>query len=166
MGFEDETVHFQVPVQMMNTEEMVETYRDQMVNTSVLHLPFNSSHSMLLLLPDNMAVLEDAISPGHVAKWLKWMKSRFGKSTVNWGVLMLGSATLCLCMSSHLFLRKYDVYVPKFSIKTSYALKDVLSEMGIADMFGMRADLSGISEGLMVSQVRVTDVSSTFSVTL
>lgn len=64
---------------MMNIEKRFETYRDQMFNTSVLHLPFNSSHSMLLLLPDDMAKLENAISADHVTKWLKWMKYRCGK---------------------------------------------------------------------------------------
>uniref|UniRef100_A0A674MQX0 Thyroxine-binding globulin n=1 Tax=Takifugu rubripes TaxID=31033 RepID=A0A674MQX0_TAKRU len=112
-----------IPVQMMNIEKRFETYRDQMFNTSVLHLPFNSSHSMLLLLPDDMAKLENAISAAHVTKWLKWMK--------------------------------YSVYIPKFSIKTSYSLKTVLTEMGMVDMFGDRADLSGIIEGqqLAVSEV-------------
>eukprot|EP00066_Takifugu_rubripes_P029992 XP_011619258.1 PREDICTED: serpin A3-5-like [Takifugu rubripes] len=124
--YKHETLNFQVPVQMMNIEKRFETYRDQMFNTSVLHLPFNSSHSMLLLLPDDMAKLENAISAAHVTKWLKWMK-----------------------------YRKYSVYIPKFSIKTSYSLKTVLTEMGMVDMFGDRADLSGIAEGqqLAVSEV-------------
>ncbi|XP_049906130.1 serpin A3-2-like [Epinephelus moara] len=115
-----------VPVQMMNMEERLDTYYDQAINTSVLHLPFNNSYSMLLLLPDDMATLENAICPGHVTKWLKWMKSR-----------------------------TYNIYIPKFSIKSSYNLNDVLQEMGMTDMFGDRADLSGISEGqkLAVSEV-------------
>ncbi|XP_035021468.1 serine protease inhibitor 2.1 [Hippoglossus stenolepis] len=118
--------NIKVPVEMMNMEEDVDFYYDQAINTSVLHLPFNSSSSMLLLLPDDMATLENAICPGHVTKWLKWMKSR-----------------------------KYDIYVPKFSIKTSYNLKDVLIEMGMTDMFGALADLSGIAEDkkLVVSEV-------------
>uniref|UniRef100_A0A8D0AXE4 Thyroxine-binding globulin n=1 Tax=Sander lucioperca TaxID=283035 RepID=A0A8D0AXE4_SANLU len=36
--------------------------------------------------------------------------------------------------------------IPKFSIKASYTLNDVLSEMGMTDMFGDRANLRGISE--------------------
>lgn len=115
-----------VPVQMMNMEDPFDTYYDHAINTSVLHLPFNSSYSMLLLLPDNMATLEDAVSPGYVTKWLKWMKSR-----------------------------TYDVYIPKFSIKTSYKLNDVLTEMGMTDMFGDRANLTGISEG---QKLAVSDV--------
>nr|XP_020488703.1 serine protease inhibitor 2.1-like [Labrus bergylta] len=115
-----------VPVQMMNMEKLLDTYYDQAINTSVLHLPFNNSYSMLLMLPDDMATLENAICPGHVTKWLKWMRDRM-----------------------------YDIYIPKFSIKSSYSLKDVLSEMGMSDMFGDLADLSGISEGqkLAVSEV-------------
>uniref|UniRef100_A0A673CEC6 Thyroxine-binding globulin n=1 Tax=Sphaeramia orbicularis TaxID=375764 RepID=A0A673CEC6_9TELE len=116
----------QVPVQMMNMEDTFDVYYDQAINTSVLHLPFSNSYSMLLMLPDDMATLESVICPGHVTKWLKWMKSR-----------------------------RYDIFIPKFSIKTSYSLKDVLSQMGMTDMFGDKADLSGISEGqkLVVSEI-------------
>nr|XP_046242830.1 serpin A3-5-like [Scatophagus argus] len=115
-----------VPVQMMNMEERVDTYYDQAINTTVLHLPFNNSYSMLLMLPDDMATLENTICPGHVTRWLKSLLSR-----------------------------KRDVYLPKFSIKTSYTLDSVLTEMGMTDMFGDRADLSGIAEGqkLTVSEV-------------
>ncbi|KAM4745050.1 serpin A3-5-like [Anableps anableps] len=116
----------EVQVQMMTMKEDVNTYHDQAINTSVLHLPFNNSYSMLLLLPENMTVLENNISPAHVTKWLRWMKSG-----------------------------KYNIYVPKFSIKTSYKLNDMLTGMGMTDMFGDRANLSGIAEGqkLAVSEV-------------
>ncbi|XP_037537067.1 serine protease inhibitor A3K [Nematolebias whitei] len=106
-----------VPVQMMKmTERHFKTYYDQAINTSVLHLPFNNSFSMLLMLPDNMTLLENIISPAHVTKWMKWMKPR-----------------------------EYNLYVPKFSTKTSYVLNDVLKEMGMTDMFA-HANLRGISE--------------------
>ncbi|XP_029019888.1 serpin A3-6-like [Betta splendens] len=115
-----------VPVQMMYMKKHVDVYYDQGLNTSVLHLSFNSSKSIVLLLPENMATLENAISPGHFTKWLKWMKSR-----------------------------RYEIYVPKFSIKTSYKLNNILTEMGMTDMFTDRADLSGIAPGqkLVVSEV-------------
>ncbi|XP_030592792.1 hibernation-specific plasma protein HP-55-like [Archocentrus centrarchus] len=115
-----------VPVQMMYMEEDVDVYYDQAINTSVLRLPFKGTHSMLLMLPDDMARMENAISPGHVTEWLKLMESR-----------------------------RYKIYVPKFSIKTSYILNNVLTEMGMADMFGDRANLTGISEDhqLFVSKV-------------
>ncbi|XP_036000396.1 serine protease inhibitor A3M-like isoform X1 [Fundulus heteroclitus] len=114
----------EVQVQMMTKKEDVKIYDDQAINTKVLHLPFNNSYSMLLLLPDNMAVLERNISPAHVTKWLKWTKSG-----------------------------TYRIFVPKFSIKTSYELNDVLTGMGMADMFGDRANLSGIADCLFVSKV-------------
>lgn len=155
---------WQVSVQMMNNEKRFQIYHDQMLNTSVLHLPFNSSHSMLLLLPEDMAKLENAISPGHVTKWLKWMKFRFGKWRINHKPLIVDveSITLPLCMSPYLFPRKYKVYIPKFSIKTSYSLKNVLTEMGMADMFNDRADLSGIAEeqDLVVSDVRMWNINN------
>ncbi|XP_061674575.1 uncharacterized protein LOC133500034 [Syngnathoides biaculeatus] len=115
-----------VPVQMMNKEDSFHVYHDLEINTTVLRLPFNSSYSMLLLLPDNMAELEKAICPQHLAKWTKWMK-----------------------------IREYNIFLPKFSIKTEYSLKEILMQMGMTHMFDSRADLSGISEGqkLMVSSV-------------
>uniref|UniRef100_A0A8C9XC10 Thyroxine-binding globulin n=1 Tax=Sander lucioperca TaxID=283035 RepID=A0A8C9XC10_SANLU len=64
----------------------------------------------------------------------------------------LKSDSLTVCLQC---FRKYDVYIPKFSIKTSYNLNDVLSQMGMTDMFGGRANLRGISEeqSLLVSDV-------------
>ncbi|XP_077378695.1 serpin A3-3-like [Festucalex cinctus] len=107
-----------VSVQMMNKEDTFDIYRDLAINTTILRLPFNSSYSMLLLLPDDMATLEKEICPQHITKWSKWMKKR-----------------------------KYNIFVPKFSIKTDYSLKEVLTEMGMTHMFDDRADLSGISGG-------------------
>ncbi|TDH13390.1 hypothetical protein EPR50_G00057050 [Perca flavescens] len=116
-----------VPVPMMNLEDDFYTYHNDQLNTTVLQLPFSGSYSMLLMLPDVMATLENAICPNHVTKWLKAMMTP----------------------------RRYSVYIPKFSIKTSYNLNVVLSEMGMTDMFGDRANFSGISEeqGLAVSDV-------------
>ncbi|TDH13365.1 hypothetical protein EPR50_G00056870 [Perca flavescens] len=107
-----------VSVDMMNMKNDFYTYLDHKLNTTVLQLPFKSSYSMLLMLPDAMATLENAISPNHITKWLKAMMRP----------------------------RKHYVYLPKFSIKTPYNLNDVLSEMGMTDMFGDRANLRGISE--------------------
>ncbi|TDH13360.1 hypothetical protein EPR50_G00056820 [Perca flavescens] len=116
-----------VQVDMMNLEDSFNTYYDLMLNVMVLQLPFNNSYSMLLLLPDDdMATLENALGPNRVTKWLQWMTPR-----------------------------RYNVYIPKFSIKTFYNLNDELSEMGMTDMFGDRANFRGISEeqGLAVSEV-------------
>lgn len=61
---------------MMRMEADVETYYDEAIATSVLHLPFNNSYSMLLLLPDTMETLENKISPAHITRWLQRMKQR------------------------------------------------------------------------------------------
>ncbi|KAI3366913.1 hypothetical protein L3Q82_009562, partial [Scortum barcoo] len=115
-----------VDVQMMNMQADFEIVNDQTINTIVLHLPFNNSYSMLLLLPEDMATLENAISPDHVTKWLESKTPR----------------------SVHL-------YIPKFSIKTCYSLNEVLTQMGMSAMFGDHADFHGISEtvDLLVSEV-------------
>ncbi|CAL8347042.1 unnamed protein product [Lota lota] len=116
-----------VPVQMMNMEKVVNTYYDQDISTSVLQLQYNGSSSMLLVLPDNgLAELEEVICQNHVNKWLKWMQQK-----------------------------RSNIYIPKFSIKMSYSLNNVLREMGMQDMFSSAADLSGISEDkrLVVSEV-------------
>ncbi|XP_057688403.1 alpha-1-antitrypsin-like [Corythoichthys intestinalis] len=115
-----------VSVQMMNKEDDFDVYHDLAINTTILRLPFKSSYSMLLLLPENMAELEKEICPQHITKWSKWMKSR-----------------------------EYDLFLPKISIKTTYSLKEVLIEMGMTDMFDAQADLTGISEAknLLVSSV-------------
>uniref|UniRef100_A0A3B5M9G3 Thyroxine-binding globulin n=1 Tax=Xiphophorus couchianus TaxID=32473 RepID=A0A3B5M9G3_9TELE len=122
------TETIEVPVPMMRMEADVETFYDEAIATSVLHLPFNNSYSMLLLLPDTMATLENKISPAHITRWLQRMKQR---------------------------LEEYKISVPMFYMKTSYKLNDVLAEMGMADMFGDHANLSGIADGqkLVVSEV-------------
>ncbi|KAM6965073.1 serine protease inhibitor A3N-like [Aplochiton taeniatus] len=116
-----------VPVQMMSVEDTFSTYYDQEIATTVLYLRFNDSDSMILALPDNgLAGLEEVLSQNHIAKWNKWKKAR-----------------------------ELKLFVPKFSIKTSFSLKDVLSQMGMSEMFSKQADFSGISEqqNIFVSEV-------------
>ncbi|KAF1389817.1 hypothetical protein PFLUV_G00077480 [Perca fluviatilis] len=117
-----------VPVFMMNLEDHFYIYYDDKLKTTVLRLSFTSSYSMLLMLPDVMVTLENGICPNHVTEWLT---------------------------TTIMKPRRYNVYIPKFSIKTSYNLNDVLSEMGMTDMFGVRANLRGISakKRLAVSDV-------------
>ncbi len=98
----------------MNMEENVETYYDQEINTTVLHLPFNSSNSMLLLLPGDMATLENAISPSYISKWLKWMKSRFGAFKISlkfWVSNMEVLSVFQLLILSSLFLHFLLVHI-------------------------------------------------------
>ena len=52
--------------------------------------------------------------------------------------------------------RQYiDVSLPKFNIESSYHMKTTLKQMGVTDVFGLEADLSGITgeQGLYVESV-------------
>ncbi|XP_056144300.1 alpha-1-antitrypsin-like protein CM55-MM [Lampris incognitus] len=116
-----------VAVQMMKLKKIFRVYHDHEAAVSVLHLPLNNSNSMLLILPDkNLMKLEEAFCLKHITKWLKWMKPRL-----------------------------YTIFLPKLSIKTTYSLKEVLSGMGMQDIFGFEADFSGISDRqrLAVSEI-------------
>ena len=50
-----------------------------------------------------------------------------------------------------------DLYLPKFSISSSYNLEDLLPQLGVREVFTHQADLSGITgeKNLVVSQVSV-----------
>uniref|UniRef100_A0A3Q2ZK64 Thyroxine-binding globulin n=1 Tax=Kryptolebias marmoratus TaxID=37003 RepID=A0A3Q2ZK64_KRYMA len=105
------------------------------IGTSVLQLPFNNSYSMLLLMPDDMTGSTEIF-------FLTFSISTF------FFFFFLNS------FFSYSIFSEFDIYIPKFSIKTSYTLNDVLKEMGMTDMFA-NADLSGISKlrNLVVSEV-------------
>ncbi|XP_061116603.1 hibernation-specific plasma protein HP-55-like [Conger conger] len=116
-----------VSVPMMYEEDYFHVYHDEDISTHVLQLHYNESVSMMLVLPEKgLQGLEEVVCKNHLQKWIRSV----GK-------------------------KKYQVYVPKLSLKTSYQLKEILSEMGITDIFGDTADLTGILEGgkLAVSKV-------------
>uniref|UniRef100_A0A4W5LBC2 Thyroxine-binding globulin n=1 Tax=Hucho hucho TaxID=62062 RepID=A0A4W5LBC2_9TELE len=102
-----------VPVQMMSMKKRFSVYYDQEISTSILHLRYNNSVSMMLVLPE------------------KGLKAR-----------------------------EHHVYVPKLSITTTYSLKDILSGIGMPDIFSDRADFSGISEELKVAVSEVVHQAS------
>ncbi|XP_060740269.1 serine protease inhibitor A3L-like [Tachysurus vachellii] len=113
-----------VPVQMMY---MIygRVYYDQQLSVRVLRLNYIDSFSMILALPyTNITILEEGLRPHHITKWQKWMSER-----------------------------DINIFVPKLSLKTSYSLNSILSEMGFMDMFTAKANFSGISdENLLVSE--------------
>ncbi|PWS22543.1 hypothetical protein DKP78_17840, partial [Enterococcus faecium] len=93
-------------------------YYDRDASTTVLQLPYTKSVSMMLLLPDkDLSSLEEAVCPLHVAKWHRWMASREARVTI-----------------------------PKLSIETSYSLRNLLSEIGMSDIFSYSANFSGIAD--------------------
>ncbi|XP_060762700.1 hibernation-specific plasma protein HP-55-like [Neoarius graeffei] len=115
-----------VPVQMMFVEDDFYSYYDHQLAVRVLRLNYKGSFSMILALPDkNITLLEEALSPHHITKWQKLMSER-----------------------------TFSVHVPKLSLKTSYSLCSILSELGFKDMFTAKANFSGISDKkLLVSKV-------------
>ncbi|XP_027018690.2 plasma serine protease inhibitor-like [Tachysurus fulvidraco] len=114
-----------VPVQMMYVSDDFYSYYDQQLSVTVLRLNYKDSFSMILALPvNNITILEDGLRPHHITRWQKWMSKR-----------------------------AYNIFVPKLSLKTSYSLNSILSEMGFMDMFTAKANFSGISdENLLVSE--------------
>ncbi|XP_030647353.1 hibernation-specific plasma protein HP-55-like [Chanos chanos] len=105
-------------VQMMFNKDHFSVCHDYTLSTSVLQLRFTNSISMMLALPqNNLQELEAKISPNDVSKWQQCMRKS-----------------------------EYNIYVPKLSIKTSYALKDILSTLGMSKMFRPDANFRGISE--------------------
>ncbi|KAG5841226.1 hypothetical protein ANANG_G00197310 [Anguilla anguilla] len=116
-----------VPVQMMYAKDDFHVFHDKEISTHVLQLHYNESVSMMLVLPEKgLQGLEEVVCKNHLWKWIQSVRKR-----------------------------KYIVHVPKLSLKTSYQLKAILSEMGITDIFEDTADLTGISEqgNLVVSKV-------------
>ncbi|KAG9354404.1 hypothetical protein JZ751_001113 [Albula glossodonta] len=97
------------------------------ISADILQLKYSESVSMLLVLPGKgLQGVEEVVCRVHVAKWLRWMKRI-----------------------------KAKVFIPKFSIKTSYKLNDVLSGMGITDIFEDTAEFSGITDE---QKVKVSEV--------
>ncbi|KAJ8410163.1 hypothetical protein AAFF_G00201440 [Aldrovandia affinis] len=117
-----------VSVDMMRRTGRYEYYYDHENHTTVLMLPYKGNASMMILLPceGKMKHVEDILSKEFIQHW-----------------------------HDNLFRSSVDLDMPKFSASGSYALKDILTEMGVVAAFSDTADLSGISEevGLKVSQV-------------
>ncbi|XP_041112165.1 alpha-1-antitrypsin-like isoform X2 [Polyodon spathula] len=107
-----------VPVQMMSRMGMFDVFYDKELSTHVLKLPYTGNASLMLLMPQKgMKDLEEAWCKEHFTKWHRNVQRR-----------------------------RWLVILPKFSISATCSLQNVLSEMGITDVFSNTADLSGISE--------------------
>jgi serpin B len=93
----------------------------------VIELPYVGGEvGMVILLPDTidgLAELEKKITP-------RILKDVMGK-------MLYGEIT---------------VHIPKFKLEASYKLKDILSALGMSDIFD-KADLSGIGTNLYVTEV-------------
>ncbi|NXK47115.1 A1AT2 antiproteinase, partial [Chauna torquata] len=117
-----------VKVPMMYQMGTFDLYFDQELSCTVVRLHYNGSATAFLVLPvkGKMKRLEQTLVKETIQEW-----------------------------SDHLLQSKISLYFPKFSISGSYEITNILSKMGIVDVFTDQADLSGITGApeLKVSKV-------------
>lgn len=119
-----------VPVPMMTMEDFATPYfRDQELSCTVVQLNYLGNASALFILPDEgkMEEVEAKLSPETLSRW----RSSVQKKWID------------------------ELHLPKFSISSDLNLKDLLSELGIREVFTTHADLSGVMgvKNMAVSQV-------------
>uniref|UniRef100_A0A8D0SQV4 Serpin domain-containing protein n=1 Tax=Sus scrofa TaxID=9823 RepID=A0A8D0SQV4_PIG len=119
-----------VRVPMMGIRAMTVPYfRDEELACTVVELTYTSNDSALFILPDDgrMAAVEAKLLPETLRRWRDFLQPR-------WIV---------------------ELYLPKFSISSDYRLHEILPQLGIEEIFGDNANLSGITntKPLKVSQV-------------
>uniref|UniRef100_A0A8C6FK05 Serpin domain-containing protein n=1 Tax=Moschus moschiferus TaxID=68415 RepID=A0A8C6FK05_MOSMO len=117
-----------VEVPMMTLDLKTPYFRDEELGCTLVELTYTSNDSALFILPDKgkMQDLEAKLIPETLTRWQESLYPS----------------------------RIHELYLPKFSIKSNYELKDILSQLGIRKMFA-DADLSGLTGAgnLVVSQV-------------
>ena len=117
-------------VKLMNKTARFMYARNKSLSCQVLKLPYKMGEvAMLILLPDEddgLANLEKKISSDTIAK-----------------------------CSSEIQNEKVFVSLPKFKVNCQFNLNSVLMQLGIHDLFGQNADLSGITgnKDLFISDV-------------
>ncbi|XP_008061247.1 alpha-1-antichymotrypsin [Carlito syrichta] len=119
-----------VKVPMMKLEDLsTPFFRDEELSCTVVELPYTGNASMLFVLPDKgkMEEVEARLLPETLRRWRDSLQTRWVD----------------------------ELYLPKFSISGNYNLNDMLSQMGIRDVFTSNADLSGVTgtKDLVLSQV-------------
>ncbi|XP_043930530.1 alpha-1-antitrypsin homolog isoform X2 [Protopterus annectens] len=122
-----------VKVQMMYRNGRYKVHLDTSKGFQFVEIPYKGNTVMILILPADGKMDE-----------------------------VIQSLTLEKIMNLHktAFVSNINLHVPKFSIKASYKLHELLPEMGISDIFSDLADLSGIVESpkLKISQAQQTAV--------
>ncbi|CAO2587244.1 SERPINA4 [Lemmus lemmus] len=136
----DEKTVVQVPMMLQDDNEHW-FLDDRRVPCTVLRMEYKGDDATaFFILPQKgkMDEVEHVLSPGMLARW------------------------------NHLLQHSIidELFLPKFSISTDYSLEGILQQLGIRELFSMRADLSGITgaQDLRVSHVvhkAVLDVAET-----
>ncbi|XP_042339218.1 alpha-1-antitrypsin homolog [Plectropomus leopardus] len=110
---------------MMSRTSYYDTYQDVANSVTVIMLPYNSSTSMMIVLPDErgggVAGVEGSINKDHIRRWRNSASKKY-----------------------------VELFLPKFSISADAPLENTLKEMGITNAFENNADFSGISDNVKV----------------
>lgn len=114
----------QVP--MMKLEQKFNYYSDDIA--AYLALPYgNDGFSMQLMLPHENKTIDDVINN------LETESSSY---------------------TEHFSSTLVNVQLPRFKVECEYSLNENLKEMGMVSAFSGSADLSGIAEGIFISEVK------------
>ncbi|XP_077394032.1 protein Z-dependent protease inhibitor isoform X2 [Festucalex cinctus] len=122
--------NYNIPqVPMMFNEDKFETMEDTRLGARVLKLPYLEGVAMLILLPNkgvDYNTIDDEITAKRMLGWIKKLQKT-----------------------------KLEINIPKFKMEESYALHDILPEMGFTNLFSGSANLTKLSKdkGLKVSEV-------------
>ncbi|KAM8783302.1 serpin A11 [Rhynchonycteris naso] len=108
-----------VKVPMMHQEEQFAFGVDPELNCSVLQMDYRGDTAAFFVLPSKgrLRQLEQALSSRTLKKWSHSLQKRW-----------------------------IEVFIPKFSMSTSYDLETILPKMGIRNAFNKNADFSGITK--------------------
>ncbi|KAM4853997.1 kallistatin-like [Thomomys bottae] len=89
---------------------------------SVLRLDYQGPIAAFFILPDpgKLKQVEQRLSPMTITRWNRLLQNRY-------------------------FYRQVEVYLPKFSISSSYELEVILPKLGFKDIFSQQANFSGIT---------------------
>ncbi|XP_055448731.1 kallistatin [Psammomys obesus] len=123
-----------VKVPMMLQDQQEHWYlEDRRVPCMVLRMDYKGNDAVaFFILPHQgkMEEVEQVLSPGMLMRWNHLLQNRY-------------------------FYRKVTLHFPKFSISNSYALDEILPNLGFQDLFTSRADFSNINheERLQLSKV-------------
>ncbi|XP_028637894.1 kallistatin [Grammomys surdaster] len=122
-----------VKVPMMLQDEQEHWYiEDRRVPCTVLRMDYKGDAVAFFILPNRgkMNEVEQVLSPGMLIRWNRLLQNRF-------------------------FYRKLTLQFPKFSISNSYALDEILPDLGFQDLFTPHANFSNINKGekLQLSKV-------------
>lgn len=118
-----------VQVQMMFKESKFYWVRDNTLGAKVLKLPYDQGVSMLILLPNkgvDYTVIDDEITAERFQGWIRTLRPI-----------------------------KIEVHLPKFKMEESYALHNLLPDMGVSSLFSNSANLTKLNtdKGLKVSEM-------------